>query len=461
MIAPSFSPQDLPMMRRYYESGVTRPYAFRRRQLQLLKQAVLKYENEINAALYSDLKKSAEETYATETGLLLADIAVALKNLHRWMKPRITGTSFVNFPSSGKIYHDPLGVALIISAWNYPFQLLLIPLAGAIAGGNCAVVKPSEFAPATAAIIEKIIVEIYPPEYVRVLQGEGAEVVPAAMQSFRFDHVFYTGSIPVGKAIYQMAAKDLIPVTLELGGKSPAVIEQDADLVSAAKRVALGKFSNAGQTCVAPDYVLVHASVKEQFIEQLKKTITRFYSEHAMDDYSYGKIINEKRFDKLESYLTQGNIVAGGQINRQALFIAPTVMEEVPQDAPLMSEEVFGPILPVYSFNTMEDALRVIQRNPNPLAFYVFTSNSKKEKEWMESLAFGGGCVNNTCWHFANHRFPFGGIGNSGIGAYHGRHSFNTFTHAKAVMKTPTWFDPAIRYPPFKGKLKWFKMFIK
>ena len=292
------------------------------------------------------------------------------------MKPRRTGTNLVNIPSSSTIYRDPLGVVLILSAWNYPLQLLLIPLVGAIAGGNCAVLKPSGVAPATAAIIEKMIREIYPPEYINLLPGDGAEVVPAAMQAFRFDHVFYTGSIPVGRSIYQAAAKDLIPVTLELGGKSPAVIEQDADIASAAKRIAVGKFSNAGQTCVAPDYVLVHNSIKEKFIERLKQTIERFYGDNIIDDYGYGRIISEKRFDKLKSFLEQGKIVSGGQHNRSELFIAPTIMEDVPLDAPLMSEEIFGPLLPVYGFTTMDEALTIIQRQPDPLAFYVFTSDS-------------------------------------------------------------------------------------
>lgn len=448
-------------MRRYFDSGVTRPYTFRRKQLQLLRQSVLKYESEINAALYKDLRKSTEETYATETGLLLSEIRVALKNLGRWMKPRSTATNLSNLPSSSKIYFDPLGVVLIISAWNYPLQLLLIPLVGAIAGGNCALLKPSELAPATAAIIAKMIAEIFPAEYVCVQQGEGAEIIPAAMESFRFDHVFYTGSIPIGRAVYQLAAKDLVTVTLELGGKSPAVIENDADISSAARRIAIAKFSNAGQTCVAPDYVLVHEKVRVKFIEKLKESIRHFYGENPADDYSYGKIINEKRFDRLKNFLEQGRVLSGGQHERTSLYIAPTLLDEVRSDAPVMGEEIFGPILPIFGFNNMQEALQIIQRNPNPLAFYVFTADAGKQQSWINSVAFGGGCINNAAWHFANHHLPFGGIGNSGMGAYHGRHSFDTFTHAKAVMKTPSWFDPNIRYPPFAGKLKWFKMFIR
>jgi len=453
--------EAISQLRDYYNTGATRPYAFRRQKLLGLKQALLKYEQEINEALYTDLKKSAEESYGTEIGLVLADINLALKNLHKWMKPQRTATNLVNLPSSSTIYRDPLGVVLIIAPWNYPFQLSMIPLIGAIAGGNCAVIKPSELAPATASIIEKIIQETYPPEYIKALQGDGAVIIPAAMNSFRFDHIFYTGSIPVGKIIYQLAASALIPVTLELGGKSPAIIESDANLRVAARRVVMGKFINAGQTCVAPDYLLVHTSIKARFVEELKKTINDFFGDDSSTSYSYGKIINEKRFDALINYLSQGRVISGGQYDKSKLFIAPTIVDDVPLDAPLMREEIFGPILPVHGFTEMSEALSIIQRNPDPLSFYVFTSNSKKEKEWIEAISFGSGCVNNTAWQFANHHLPFGGIGYSGIGAYHGKYSFDVFTHAKPVMKTPCWLDPDIKYPPFNGKMKWFKWFIR
>jgi aldehyde dehydrogenase (NAD+) len=452
---------DLSQLRHYYDSGATRSYAFRKQQLLALKQGVMKYEKEINDALYTDLKKSPEETYATETGLLIAEINTALKNLRRWMRPRRMSTNLANLPSSSTIYRDPLGVVLIISAWNYPFQLSLIPLVGAIGGGNCAIIKPSELAPATQAIIEKLIAAIYPPEYISVITGDGAIIVPAMIRSFRFDHIFYTGSIPVGKLIYQQAAAALIPVTLELGGKSPAVVESDASLAIAARRIALGKFANVGQTCVAPDYVLVHASIKDLFIEKMKHTISSFFGEDASLSGSYGKIINEKRFDKLLGYLSQGRILFGGQYNKSTLFIAPTIMEDIPLDAPLFTEEIFGPILPVYSFASMQEALAIIQHNPSPLSFYVFTASAKKEKDWIEAVPFGSGCINNTAWQFINHHLPFGGIGYSGTGAYHGQYSFKTFTHAKPVMKTPVWPDPSIKYPPFKGKLKWFKRLIR
>jgi len=298
----------LSSMRTYFESGAALSYEFRKNQLLQLKQAVLQHEEEIYTALYADLKKSREEAYATELGLLLAEINSAIKNLSKWMRPKSVATDLVNLPSSSKIYRDPLGVVLIISPWNYPFQLLLIPLVGAIAGGNCVVLKPSEFAPATVSVIEKIISKIFSQEYVHVVQGDGAEVIPAMMQLFRFDHVFYTGSIPVGKIVYQLAAKDLVPVTLELGGKSPAVVENDADIAVSVRRIVVGKFLNAGQTCIAPDYVLVHESIKSKFLEKLKQTINLFFGENKMESEGYGKIINEKRFDKLVSYLSDGNM---------------------------------------------------------------------------------------------------------------------------------------------------------
>ncbi|GAO45487.1 aldehyde dehydrogenase [Flavihumibacter petaseus] len=452
---------ELHVLRNFYESGATRPYEFRKQQLLLLKAAVLKYEQEIYVALHTDLKKSAEEAYATESGLVLAEINLALRQLRRWMKPRRILPDLVNLPSSGRIHADPLGVVLIIAPWNYPLQLCLIPLVGAIAAGNCAVLKPSELAPATSAIIQKIISEIYPPAYIKVVEGDGSVVIPEMMQQFRFDHVFYTGSIPVGKIIYQLAAKTLTPVTLELGGKSPAIVEKDADITVSTRRIVLGKFANAGQTCVAPDYVLVHEDIAEAFTRKLVQTIQDFFGKDAQKSADYGKIINARRFDQLASYLKDGELVYGGKTDRTSLYFSPTVLKNITAGSAIMTDEIFGPVLPILTFSTTEEAAAIVRQHPDPLAFYLFTSDKVKEKTWLDQTRFGGGCVNNTVWHFANHRFPFGGIGNSGIGAYHGKHSFNTFSHEKAVMKTPLWLDPAIKYPPFKGKLKWFKRFIR
>ena len=452
---------DPGQVRRYIDTGAARAYAFRLAQLKKFRAVLIQHEEDIYNALYTDLKKSREEAYASELGLLLAEINGAIKHLHSWMRPKRAGTNIVNLPSSSKLYRDPLGVVLIIAPWNYPLQLLLIPLVGAIAGGNGAVLKPSELAPATAAIIEKIITASFSNEYVQVVQGDGATVVPAMMNAFRFDHIFYTGSIPVGKIIYLLAAKDLVPVTLELGGKSPAIVEADADIKTAARRIVLGKFLNAGQTCIAPDYVLVHATVKDALTAAMKTVINNFYGDDAATSYDYGKIINEKRFDKLVSYLQQGNVLSGGQYNKDSLYIAPTLLDNVSPAAPLMQDEIFGPLLPVLTFNNTADAIRIVKEHANPLAFYLFTNDTAKEQEWINNVSFGGGCINNTAWYFANHHLPFGGVGNSGMGAYHGRFTFDIFTRVKPVMKTPNWFDPAFKYPPFKGRLKLFKWFIR
>lgn len=455
------STATLQQIRSYYHSGITRSCSFRKLQLKKLRAALLQHEEEIYDALYADLKKSKEEAYLSELGLVLAEIRYMLKNLRRWMKPEKVSGSILNFPSGNTVYRDPLGVVLIIGPWNYPLQLVMMALTGAIAAGNCVVMKPSEMAPHTALLIEKIIRSAFSPEYISVVQGDGAQVVPQMMDDFRFDHIFFTGSVQVGKAIYEMAAKKLTPVTLELGGKSPAVVEADADIPVAAKRLVFGKFMNTGQTCIAPDYVLVHASVKNRLVEEMKKAINTFYGDDAARSDDYGKIINEKRFDKLVSYLAQGTILHGGTHNRAALFIAPTLMDNVSPEAPLMTEEIFGPVLPVFTFNNREEAIPIIERHPDPLAFYLFTGDQRKEKEWISAVPFGGGCINHTLLHFTNHTLPFGGVGNSGMGSYHGKFSFDTFSRKKPVLKSAVGVDPAVKYPPFKGRLKLFKIVLR
>ncbi len=448
-------------MRSYFNTGVTKPYAFRKEQLKKLQAAVKKYETQLHEALYTDLKKSPEECWVTETGFLLSEISNILKNLKSWMQPETVSTNLLNIPSKSFIMQEPLGVVLIISPWNYPFQLLMTPLAGAMAAGNCIVLKSSEYAPATSAVMKQMIEETFDKNYIQFVEGEGAAVIPEMMNNFTFDHVFYTGSTAVGKIIYKMAAERLVPVTLELGGKSPCIVEEDANIQVAARRIAMAKFSNAGQMCVAPDYVLVHQSKKEELIEAFKKALLVFFGADASASHEYGKIINERQFDRLTGYLLQGKIVCGGNSDRSKLYIEPTIMQDVSLDTAIMKDEIFGPILPVITFTTKAEALQIIAQNKNPLAFYVFTSNNEKEQFWLNSVAFGGGCVNNTALHLTNHNLPFGGRGFSGSGQYHGRYSFETFSHKKAVMKTPTWFDPAIKYPPFKGKLGMFKWVIK
>ncbi|MFZ4769521.1 MAG: aldehyde dehydrogenase [Ferruginibacter sp.] len=452
---------QLNAIRTFYNSGVTKSYGFRKQQLEKLRDIVIAHEQEIYDALFIDLKKSPEECWITENGFLLAEINNSIKKLETWMRPKKVTTNLMNLPSKSYIYSEPLGVVLIISPWNYPFQLLLTPLIGAIAAGNCVVLKSSEFAPATAAIIQKIISLSFEEKYISITNEDGAVIIPQMMNNFSFDHVFYTGSTQVGKIIYEMAAKNLVPVTLELGGKSPCVIEKEVNVKVAARRIAMTKFSNAGQMCVAPDYVLVHSSVKEAFVQELKNAITEFYGPDASVNENFGKIINEKQFDRLSQYLQEGTVIHGGKTDKNKLYIEPTLLQGVNFDAKVMTDEIFGPILPVIPFTEMKEALDTIEQHKNPLAFYVFTSNKQKEEEWLQAVAFGGGCVNNAALHLTNHHLPFGGRGFSGTGSYHGKFSFDTFSHKKAVMKTPVWFDPAMKYPPMKGKMKLLKWLIR
>lgn len=451
----------LEAIKHFHNSGVTKAYSFRKQQLLKLKKAILEHEEELYKCLYIDLKKNKEETWVTETGFVIAEINAALKNLHKWMHKEKVSTNLVNLPSSSYIIPEPLGVVLIISPWNYPLQLLFAPLVGAIAAGNCIVLKPSELAPATAAVMKKIIETCFSSEYIFYIEGDGSVVVPQLMQEFIFDHVFFTGSTITGKAVYKLAAENLVPVTLELGGKSPCIIESDADVKVAAKRITVTKFSNAGQMCVAPDYLLLHETIKEAFLKTLINTIEQFYTKDALGSEDYGKIINEKQFNRLIKYLEEGKIIYGGKYDKENLFIQPTIIEHINANDVLMQDEIFGPVLPVITFSNNEEAKSIVQNNPNPLAFYVFTSSKQKENYWLENIAFGGGCINNASWHLTNHNLPFGGRGKSGIGKYHGKYSFETFSHFKAVMKTPTWFDPSLRYPPFKGKLNLFKKIIR
>ncbi len=448
-------------LRSYFNNGHTHSYTFRKEQLKKLKSSILKYEKDLYDALYTDLKKSPEEVWVTEIGMVITELNVAVKKLRKWIKPKAVSTNLLNLPSGSKVIAEPLGVVLIIAPWNYPFQLLFNPLVGAIAAGNCIVLKPSELTPATDLVMKKIIEEVFPKEYILYMQGDGAVVIPEMMNNFTFDHVFFTGSTGVGKIIYRMAADRLVPVTLELGGKSPCVVEADANIKIAARRIILTKFSNAGQMCVAPDYLLVHDSIKDKLISQMKEVISQFFSDKPEESYNYGKIINEKQFDRICNYLHEGTIEFGGRTIRENLFIEPTLLTNVPIDSNVMADEIFGPVFPIISYSSNDDAMKIIRQCPNPLSFYIYTSSSKSENEWLRAVPAGGCCVNNSSWHLTNHNLPFGGRGFSGIGNYHGHYSFETFSHKKAVMKTPTWFDPNIKYPPFKGKLNLFKKVIR
>ena len=444
----------------YFSTGATQTYAFRLLQLERLKKAVLDSEKILYEALYADLKKTDEDAWATEVGFFLSELNYTIKHLQEWMEPKSVATNLVNMPSTSYTIQEPLGVVCIIAPWNYPFQLLFTPLIGAIAGGNCAVLKPSEFAPATAKVMAKIIADLFPNNYMLYLEGDGATVLPPLLTENRFDHIFYTGSTAVGKIIYKYAAEKLVPVTLELGGKSPAVITADANLRVAARRLANPKFSNCGQMCIAPDYILVPTDLKDKLIKELIIAIQSFYGVDAEASEHYGKIINDKQWLRITSYLSEGEIVYGGKSNREKLFIEPTIMTGVHADAKIMQDEIFGPILPILTYTSKEEALAIIHKNPNPLAFYVFTENKTDEQYWLTNVPSGGACVNNATMHITNHDLPFGGRGYSGTGGYHGKLSFDTFTHTKSVLKTPTWIDPSFKYPPYKGKAWLLKRLI-
>lgn len=448
-------------MQAYYNSGATRSYSFRKTQLLALRKAIQLQEASIIEALHKDLHKSAEEAYATEIGFVYAEITYALKHLKQWMQPKRVPTPLALFPSTSTIVRDSLGVCLIIAPWNYPLQLLLAPLVGAIAGGNCVVLKPSEFTINTTLVIDKLIRQTFLSEYIKVVQGDGAEVVSGLMNNFRFDHVFFTGSTSVGKAIARMAAEQLTPVTLELGGKSPCIVAADADIKTAARRIVWGKFTNTGQSCAAPDYVLVHYSIKNEFVQQVREAIESFYGKNISQSADFGRMVNEKRFNKLKEYLGYGNIVVGGKVDAASWYISPTIIDNISFDSPLLKEEIFGPILPVVGYTSDEEAMQLVQQHPNPLSFYLFTSNKKREQYFVERIAFGGGCINNTMVHLANMELPFGGVGASGVGQYHGKFSFETFTRPKSILKTATWLDPSLKYPPYKGKMKWLQLLLK
>lgn len=436
---------------KYFKSGATRSIEFRKQQLDKLEAMLRNNETAIQEALYKDLRKHPQEVYMTELGGVYEEIKDLKAGLREWMRPRKTGSPFFLFPASSMLYPEPVGNVLIISPWNYPIYITMNPLAGAIAAGNTIIIKPSEYSVHTSELMAKLINEYFPSEYIYVFLGDGAEVVPALLKNFHFDQVFFTGSTPVGKKIMEMAASHLSPVTLELGGKSPCIISADANLTVAAKRIIWGKFVNAGQTCVAADYLLVEESIKGKLVQVLINELENCYGENQQQSDSYARIINRKRFDTLVSYFSQGNTLYGGKSDAADNYIGPTLMDNVSLDSPLMQEEIFGPILPIFTYKDKSEALQIIERNPYPLALYVFTGNSATEKYFIENVRFGGGCINETVLNLGNSELPFGGVGYSGHGAYHGKFSFDTFTHLKGVVKRATWFEPSFRHAPFGG----------
>jgi aldehyde dehydrogenase (NAD+) len=444
----------------YFETGATRSYLFRKQNLQKLLKALSDFEKEILAALKADLSKHEMEAYASEIGLLKGEIKHTLQHLAEWMETEYVPTPIFHWPAGSFIQKDPLGVVLIIGPWNYPFMLLIGPLISVLAAGNCACIKPSNQAPKTALVTEKLIRSIFPEELVSVVQGSGASVGPELIQKFRFDHIFFTGSVEIGKQIMRMAADELVPVTLELGGKSPCVIDENIPFKIAAKRVVWSKFWNAGQTCVGPDYLLLNENIADAFIAELINEVRILFGENPEKCESYGRIINDKRFERLITFLKEGKILCGGTHHQATRYIAPTLLDNLESNAAIMQEEVFGPILPIFRYKTNEEALSFIKKHPFPLSFYLYTKNKKTEKFFLQNLQFGGGGINLALGHLANPYLPFGGVGYSGMGNYHGKYGFDTFTHRKSMMKTPFFPDIILRYQPFKNKIKWTKWFM-
>lgn len=442
--------------RNYFYQGETLSVDFRKKQLMKLKKTLIAHQDDIVEAVHKDFGKSSFETYVTEIQVVYDEINYMLKNLKKLAKPQKVRTPLLHFYSKSKIMHDPLGTVLIISPWNYPLALALTPLAGAIAAGNCAVIKPSEVSSHTSALISKIITENFDKQYLTVYEGEADTTQTLLKQGF--DHCFFTGSTEVGKKIMQTASETLTPVTLELGGKSPCVVTEDADIVKAACRIVWGKFVNAGQTCIAPDFVLVHESVKHRLILMIQEVLRRFYGEQPLENDDYARIITEKHFDRLVGLMDNESILHGGEYSRDTLSIAPTLVDDPDWDSQIMTEEIFGPLLPIIGYDSIVDTVHTLQDRPKPLAFYLFTESEVYKEFVMGSLSFGGGCINDTLIHFANLNMPFGGVGHSGMGNYHGKYSFDTFTHFKSVTEKTTLFDIPLRYPPYSSKvLDWLK----
>ena len=445
--------------RDYFNTGVTLPLSFRRQALSRLKQAIQTHEEQITAALKADLNKSSAESYMCEVGLTLSELSFVEKRLARWMKDRPHLTPLAQFPAKSFTVQEPYGVVLIMSPWNYPFLLTIEPLIGAIAAGNCCVVKPSAYSPAASAVIRDLLSECFPPEYVAVVEGGRAE--NQALLDQKFDYIFFTGGTAVGKEVMSKAAKHLTPVTLELGGKSPCIVDATARLELAAKRVVFGKLLNCGQTCVAPDYLLIDRRVKDRFLAHLRKQISLQYGD-ALDNNGYVRMVNRKHFDRVLGLIDPSKVVLGGGSNSDALKIQPTVLDGVSPEDPVMGEEIFGPVLPVLTFDRVEEALEFVNARPRPLALYLFSQNKRTHELFLRRSSFGGGCINDTIIHLATSRMPFGGVGNSGMGGYHGGASFDTFSHRKSIVKKSAWIDLPVRYAPYSPvKDKLLRLFLR
>lgn len=445
----------------FFNTHKTKNLKFRKQQLKLLSKNIKNHENKLLDALYKDLGKSKVEAYATEIGMLLKSIKLMRKELKNWSKTKQTDTPLYLFPTKSYIKKEPYGTVLIIGPFNYPVQLVFEPLIGAIAAGNTAIVKPSELTPHVAIVIRDIIEDTFDETYVSVVEG-GIEETQTLL-SLPFDYIFFTGSEKVGKIVYEAAARKLIPVTLELGGKSPVIVDDTANIKVASERISFGKFTNAGQTCVAPDYILVQRKVKNDLIKALKKTITEFYGENIEKSPDFGRIVNQKHFNRLNDLIQihKDNVVFGGNSSKEDLYIEPTLLDNITNDNKIMKEEIFGPILPIITYDNFDEVLEIIQSKSKPLSLYLFSEDENMTHRVLEELSFGGGAINDTLMHLANPNLPFGGIGSSGIGQYHGKYSFDTFSHMKSYTFKSTRLESSLFFPPYKGKFKYIKTFFK
>lgn len=448
----------LQQMRQYFNSQRTKDVSFRIQSLQTLYKQIKLHEQDIIQALHEDLHKSPFEAFSTEIGLVLKEIKHHIKHVKQWQRPEKKLTPFLFFPSKSNIFKEPYGLALIIAPWNYPFQLLFTPLVGAISAGNCVVLKTSPSAPATAKVMDSIISACFSPDYVSIFHGN--REMNQLLLSQRFDYIFYTGSPAVGKVVMKAAAEHLTPITLELGGKSPCIVDKNADIRTAARRIMWGKTINAGQTCIAPDYLFVHKSIKNTFITALQEAVHMMFGDNPQAAPDYPRIVSPTAMQRLIGYIDKGNIVFGGRYDLADKYIEPTVVDNLTADAGLLSEEIFGPIFPLMTFDDIQEVITYINEREKPLALYFFSKDKQAVHKILGQTSSGSVCINDTIIHVANHRLPFGGVGNSGMGAYHGKYSFDTFTHKKATVVSSFSVDFPIKYPPYKGKLDKFKRFL-
>ncbi len=444
--------------RNFFSTHQTLDIAFRKSQLKLLQDSIIKNEDKILDALKQDLNKPNFEAYETELGIVYEELNYVLKNIDKWTKPTHRKTPLMHFHAASRIQYDPFGCVLIMSPWNYPFHLAFVPLIGAIAAGNCVTVKPSNYSAASSRITKEIL-SVFPPEYISVV--EGGRAANTELLDQKFDFIFFTGSPRVGKLVMEKASSHLTPVILELGGKSPCIVDENYNIDLAAKRIAWGKCLNSGQTCVAPDYILVHKSVKKQFVSSLTKYINVFYGKHPENNKEYPKIINEQHFNRLVNLIENAGEVIGGKYNAETHQIAPAIIDNCTWDSEVMQEELFGPIFPIIGFDSIKEIAKKINSRPKPLALYLFTNSKGVENYITNHVLYGGGCINDTIVHLANINLPFGGVGNSGMGNYHGKKSFEAFSHPKSILKKYSWIDVAFRYAPYKNKIKLLRLIMR